>query len=201
MGADRGAAPPGAVAVAGMTRATVLSETEAAPASWSAIAHWPRPDEPADDPLPALDWPMAWARVEAWIAHRWTPRAVVYDIEGPGAWAARLRPFTIETVETWRDDAWTPETARPAPDGGLILDCGRWRVTGVAGADAGDVPAPVADAVRRLVEYNQGVARSWWADTAEIQSGDTTRAAAWAARGLHLSGAADLLRPWRRLGA
>jgi hypothetical protein len=178
--------------------AATLSETEAAPSAWPEIAV---------DGLDAAATAAVWRRLESFIAWRFAPRAVVCTVEGPGAWRPRLRPFAVETVEAWTDDGgWTAATLAPEPLGGVSLPgTGPYRITCTVGAGA-TVPADVAEAARRLGEYQLAIAGG---DAAlvreEIGVGEirltAARPAAWTARALQHSGAADLLRPYRGLGA
>jgi hypothetical protein len=183
--------------------ATVLSEVEATPASYPAVTHWPRPSQAGmDDPDPTVSPALAWRRIEEWTAHRWSARTVAWIVEGPGDFTPRLVPFALSTFEAWGDAVgWAAATPAPTPLGGYRLDCGTYRITGTAGANAGAVPEPVLEAHRRLHEYALGVARTWWSETATYSGEGWQASAGWAAKAIYLSGAADLLRPWRRLGA
>lgn len=180
--------------------ATLVSQDEGQPASWPAVSAFPRPapiGDP-DHPEASVNLALAWQRVEAWIAHRWTPRTVVWTVEGPGHWAPRLSPFTLSTSEIWDGEAWVATTLAPAP-AGFLLDAETYRIGGTVGADAGAVPEAVAEAVRRLMEFNLEIAESYKGETAIYRGDDWQAPAGWAAKAIHLCGAADLLRPWRRL--
>ena len=175
----------------------LLSETEGDPAAWPAVVgHYPDRDT-GDDPT--VDPAVTWKRVESWIGWRWPARSVVWIVDGPGEFTPRLQPFTLSTVEQWDGEAWVSASATPGPLGYVLAD-GVWRLTGTAGDDS-DTPEAVLEAFRRLHEFSHGVARSWWHETATYRSDDHQAVAAWAAKAIHLSGAADLLRPYRRLGA
>ncbi len=162
----------------------------------------------------------AWQRVESYIAHRWNSRSVVYIAEGPGDWHPNLSPTTITTVEVWRDNAWTTETLDPTPLGGYVLDGeGPYRFTGTVGS-ANEPPRAVKDAVFRLVQYflavddtppEHRIVSTLKTDQdpyyqphhiehslreLEIERPNPQ----WIARALQYSGAADLLRPYRKLG-
>ncbi len=180
---------------------TILSEVEGVPAAWPAVTgHFPQRDaEAVDEDTPSVDAGVTWGRLESWIAHRWGARSVVWIMRGPGEWTPRLQPFTLATLERWDGAAWVAETPVASPLG-YVLDDGRYRATGTAG-DASAPPEPVLEAWRRLHEYQLGIARAWWAEAAAFASdGGSTRPASWAAKAIQLSGAADLLRPWRGLG-
>ncbi len=183
--------------------ATLLREDEATPASWPAVAgHFPTRDaETGDDDNPSVDPAVTWRRIEEWTAHRWTPRSVTWIVQGPGEFTPRLRPFTLATVESFDDAAgdWTAATAAPTALGGLMLDAAIYRISGAAG-DGSTPPEAVLEAWRRLHEYSLGIARQWWGEAAIYRSEDRQAPAGWAAKAIHLSGAADLLRSYRRLG-
>lgn len=181
----------------------VLSEIEGEPAARPTVTPWPRGDRTAvDEPIATVDDAMTWQRIEAWIAHRWGARSVVYIVEGPGVWEPRLAPFSLTGFDRWDGAAWAADTASPAPLG-YWLDAGTFRATGTAG-DASTPPAAVLEAWRRLHEFAFGIAQNYGAEAAVYQDDAAhggTSPASWAAKAIHLSGAADLLRPWRRLGA
>jgi hypothetical protein len=142
-----------------------------------------------------------WQRIESYAAHRWTSRAVVWVAEGPGDWSPPLTPATIATVEKWTGEAWTADMLAPSPLGGYVLaGCGPYRFSGTAGAGVTVVPEAVFEAFRRLAEYM--AARGEAGVLSERASAGTitvekTRAASYAARAMQLSGAGDLLRPFR----
>lgn len=149
-----------------------------------------------------------WQRVESWIAWRFAPRDVVFLIEGPGHWDSPLRPFTVDTVEKWNGLDYVETTARAAPIAAFDLDHGTYRITGEAGLDLDgpeDLPAVVAEACDRLAGYFQGLRAAKGINVAasRIASGELalTMGRDWAAQALQRSGAADLLRPYRNLGA
>lgn len=171
-----------------------LEILEAEPAAWTA---------PTGAPV-TVDAGLVWQRLESFMAHRWGARSVTYIAEGPGWWKAPLAPTTIATTECWRDGAWETATLDPTPFGGLELPGeGPYRLTGTVGS-ADDPPAAVAEAFIRLAEYFVALS-----DAAERtgftreRDGDYEyeRSPAWAGRALQNSGAADLLRRYRQVGA
>jgi hypothetical protein len=172
---------------------TIIAEHEAHPTSWPAI------------PVDGLDLAgraAVWSRIESFIALRVAPREAVYTIAGPGAWRPRLRPFEIDLVERWDSDGWEAVTLPPEPLGGVELSAGTFRVTATVGS-FGAPPADVLEAARRLAEYQVGIA-GIGADVGpkELNIGELrVTSERWPARALQLSGAADLLRPYRDLGA
>ncbi|MBX9746383.1 MAG: hypothetical protein K2X34_05750 [Hyphomonadaceae bacterium] len=166
-----------------------------------------------------------WQRIESWIAYRWGERNCVFTVEGPGHWKPPLLPFVASTTEVWVSDAWEATALRPSPFGGFVLEsAGPFRITGVLG-DAGPLPPAVKEAVFLLSEYLTSAAmiptRERSAASIEVfrppllnEPGEPISSSEprpklrienqnpqWIARALIYSGAADLLRPWRNLGA
>ncbi|MEM0990816.1 MAG: hypothetical protein AAGK00_18255 [Pseudomonadota bacterium] len=179
-------------------RATTLNEAEEAPASYPNVTHWIGDFRVALPGDPTVSQVVTWQRIEAWIATRWTARSVVYIAEGSGEWLPRLSPFTTTTVQLWRNSSWATVTLDPTPLGGLQLPTGdTYRITGIAGDDSPH-PEAVLEAWRRLHEFQHAAAFSKWNETAFV-GGDEGITRAWAAKEMHLSGAADLLRPWRNM--
>ncbi|WP_442753888.1 hypothetical protein ACNHKD_12900 [Methylocystis sp. JAN1] len=143
---------------------------------------------------------MIWQRIESYIARRWTPREVVWIVEGAGEWLPPLSPTEVTTTEIWEGVAWVSFTPTPSPSGGYMLHgCGPYRFTASVGG--GDVPAAVNEAFRRLAEYSaQAMANM----TPGIRSEDVPDLGGSVydntalARAMDRSGAGDLLRPYRR---
>lgn len=148
----------------------------------------------------ALDLDLIWQRLESYIAHRWTSRAIEWIAEGCGEWFPPLTPATIATVEMWQADAWQTVTLSPSPLGGYVLPGGTYRFTGTVGS--GDAPAAVLEAFRRLAEYSAGKTGKAGASSESVTAGSvsisTRRSASWIAEAISNSGAGDLLRPYRR---
>lgn len=174
--------------------AETLSQTETG--SWELFG-------PIGAPLETLA--AAWSRVESFVAFRWGERNVVWVVEGPGEWVPPLRPATIESIDVWSSaGAWEEAVGLSAsPLGGYWLPAtGPYRFSGTVG-DPGVPPGDVQLAVKRLAIY-----------LAELPTGDpgvisesiqvgnlrmeSRRDPAAVARALQMSGAADLLRPYRR---
>lgn len=81
------------------------------------------------------------------------------------------------------------------------MTCGPYRFTATVGG--GDVPAAVSEAFRRLAEYLADDPERSGASSYSVNMGGAieesfNRNPAWIARALDLSGAADLLRPYKR---
>lgn len=178
--------------------AVTIRQTESPPATW-----------PASPPglsteAAALDAAFIWQRIEAYIAFRTTARDVSWVVEGCGEWVPPLAPATITNVEVWQADAWVAVTLRPSPLGGYVLPGrGPYRFTGTAGDDDADVPADLLEAFRRLAEYaattdDKPGARSFSETVPDVYTGAIERSPAWMAQALVNSGAADLLRKYRR---
>jgi hypothetical protein len=178
--------------------ATTIRQTEAAPEAY------PDAPEGLSTAAAALSSDMLWQRLEAYIAWRWTERAVTWIVDGCGDWRPPLTPATIATVEIWSGDAWATVTLSPSPLGGYCLTGGMYRFTGTAGNDAADVPAAVLEAFRRLAEYmaaNAGTAgaASQTVNIPDVETREITRSPSWMARAIANSGAGDLLRQYRRV--
>jgi hypothetical protein len=152
----------------------------------------------------ALSKAAIWQRIESYIAYRWTERDVTWIVEGPGEWHPPLTPATIATVEIWDGEAWEVLEPTPSPLGYWLPGCGPYRFTATVGGGSPDpeVPAVVLEGFRRLAEHmaakmGEAGARSY-SVTIESLSESFSRDEAWIARAMQNSGAADLLRPYRR---
>ena len=172
-----------------------LAEAEAIPAAY--------PDEPEglSTAAAALDPDFIWARIEAHVAHRWTARDVTWIIDGTGDWKPPLTPATITQAERWTGTAWETVTLPDGPLGYCLELDGPYRIEATIGA--GDPPAPVLEAFRRVAEYLADETDRAGASEYSVNMGGAIeenyrRNAAWVALALQNSGAADLLRPYRR---
>lgn len=169
----------------------VISQTEGLPGSYPTTVS----DSVLNDAV--------WQRIEHYTAFRCSPRPVVWIVEGHGDWCPPLAPVEITAEEIWQDGAWAPATVFASPYGGYRLtQPGTYRFTGTAGA--GGYPQALVAAARRLADYlaaeadGPAGARSWSANVGQL-SESWTRDPAHLARALQNSGAADLLRPYRRV--
>ncbi|WP_305097481.1 hypothetical protein [Croceibacterium aestuarii] len=166
-----------------------LKQTEVAPDEWPAV------EGVTGDALA-----IAWQRVEHYIAYRFAEREVVWRVDSDGCeWRAPLAPIVSLTAQEGEEAAAAPEAGAM---GGWVLPCGQVTVTAQVGA--GPVPEAVAEAVRRYAAFvakldetgapPPGVTR--------IASGDISLSFRLEDRALGMamvnSGAADLLRPYRR---
>lgn len=175
---------------------TTIKQIEGAPASY--------PDAPENlsTAAAALDPAMIWQRIESYIAHRFSERAVTWIVEGPGEWCPPLSPATITEIEIWTGSAWEACEVPSAPLGYVLPGHGPYRITGNAGDDEAEVPEVVVEAYRRLAEYSAARPGKAGATSESISAGSITlahrRSASWMAQAMQNSGAADLLRPFRR---
>lgn len=168
----------------------VIAQFELEPASWPAITGI------TGDPLK-----VAWQRVESHIARRFAERTVTWLLESAGGeWAPPLQPVQSLTAKRWDGSGYDTVTLASAPGGYRVL-AGRYEITAQVGD--GPVPAAVAEAVKRLAEYyatHSGLPaglRTYSAQAGQLSerpSGDANAAG----KALQYSGAADLLRRYRR---
>ena len=169
----------------------IISETESEPDSYPSA-----PGDLSDDAL-GVTTAVVWKRIEDWIRYRWAERQVVWIVEGPGVFVPRLLPATIDTREVWNGEAWETVTLDPAPLGDK-LDAKTYRITATVGST--DNPPPtVMEAYTRLAEYTAHAEADPAQGHTRVSDGDYSfdRPATYAARALHYSGAADLLRGYR----
>lgn len=205
--------------------AELMREIEAVPEEWPAVPadHLIQIADAAGQPVEGdLGW--VWQRVEAYCRERWTPRQVVWLVQGGGDWTPPLSPVRVEMMESWAGD-WMPHAGKRSPWGALVLSGKAHRITAIVG-ESNPAPPVVVKAVARLANYlmQQVDARDpdlWatkmrWIVTppdeavtvgegaASITRGQKTeesyeRASDYIAKALQYSGAADLLRSYRRV--
>jgi len=143
-----------------------------------------------------------WARIESYTAHRFTERGVKWIIEGPGEWCFPLTPIAaVTSVEIWTGEAWAAVTLPASPLGGYELGNDKYRIN--ANVGSGSVPAPINEAFKRLAEYyadstDKSAASDYSFSLGTDLNEAYSRPSNWMARAMQLSGAADLLRPYRR---
>jgi hypothetical protein len=186
--------------------AATIKETESLPDAWPVVSG--NPIKPVEESEAAY----IWQRIEAWTAYRWTEREVIWIAEGPGEWTPPLAPAAVSAVEIWSGSGWVAATPDASPLGGYVLDCeGPYRITATVGG--GDLPPAVERAFLRVAEYltyakspndpNAPLSATQYSWTGEPDpdgrtGGTITRPTNWIAKALINSGAADLLRPYRR---
>lgn len=158
---------------------------------------WPAIGDVSGDMLATV-----WQRIEHYTACRFTARTVTWLLEsGGGEWVAPLRPVVSIAARRWTGDGYQVVALAPAP-GGWTIPAGRYEIEATVGA--GPVPAAVATAAKRLAEYLMAVsvapagARVYETKIGDLSESVTLDPAA-RARALQNSGAADLLRPYRRV--
>jgi len=145
---------------------------------------------------------MIWARIEDYTAHRFSLREVVWTLTGGGGdqFHPRLTPVVSRVAHIWDGAAWEALTLLDGPLGICLPHDGTYRITAQVGA--GDVPAPVSEAFRRLAEYMADdpgrVGTTSFTDKIGPLEESINRAPTWLARAMQYSGAGDLLRPYRR---
>lgn len=143
---------------------------------------------------------LVWRRIEAYILERWGKRDVNWylSVEGWCEFVPTLRPATLTEAEQWLPDgSWKTVDLDPSPRG-VFVGSGYYKLTYNVGNNAGDVPPALLVAYSRLAEY--------WADVdsaggaAQLSDGDfsVTKSPNATARGLYYSGAADVLRTYRK---
>lgn len=174
----------------------ILKQVEAIPATYPTT---PTGLSPAANELSS---DAIWARIESYIAHRFTSRAVVWTIEGAGDWSPPLTPAAVTAAQKWVSGSWVEITLPAGPFGFCLPSDGVIRVS--ANVGGGTVPAAVSEAFRRLAEYSADTDDRAGASSysASLGGGDVgehyTRASSWLARAMQNSGAGDLLRQYRR---
>ena len=60
----------------------IVEQIEAVPAAYPMAEPMLTPEAAAK--IAKVDGAVIWSRIEAYTAHRWTPREVVWIVEGPG---------------------------------------------------------------------------------------------------------------------
>lgn len=145
-----------------------------------------------------------WGRIESYVAWRWSPRSTVWLASGQAGdqFTLPLAPISDMTAERWNKEAWESHDLLQGPFG-FILPCGGpWRFTATIGADAA-LPESVAEAFRRYAEYMAADPIAPGASSVSESIGPISET--WSGRPDHIaraivnSGAADLLRPYRRV--
>ena len=91
----------------------LLAQSEAIPSAYPAVPNGL--SSGASD----LDPAVIWGRIEAYTAHRFTPRAVAWTIRGCAGeeWTPPLTPLVSHNAERWWDAQWTAVDLLPVPLG------------------------------------------------------------------------------------
>jgi hypothetical protein len=176
---------------------TTIERTEAAP-----TADWPNINGAPGDMVR-----VAWSRIEPYTAWRFSPRVVSWLVEGCGAWKPDLAPAVVTEIAIWdiAANAMVTSTINASPYGGYTLPAvGPYTITANVGSMVGrTVPLDVAEAVRRLTWYLASNPGTPGVRSERISAGSIdiqrTRSESWMAAALQNSGAADLLRNYRRV--
>lgn len=147
-----------------------------------------------------------WRRVEAYTHTRWTARNVAWVVSGEGEWVPPLGPVNSITAEEWDGAAYQADSPAPGPLGGHCLTGGTYRFTASIGG--GTVPPEVNKAFSRFALYclhDANHPELLSANSVTLSEGGEynrsesySRPNAWIAKAMQNSGAADLLRTWRR---
>lgn len=140
-----------------------------------------------------------WSRIENWIAYRWPARDVTWYVDGSGEFIYPLADVDVQSVDVW-DSGWVEADVVETPHG-LWLPGGRYRVKAMVGSDD-TPPDAVLEAYRRLADLTaeatcMPVGANRFSESVGQLNVTMSRNAYHMARALHLSGASDLLRPWR----
>ncbi|WP_376695362.1 hypothetical protein [Wenzhouxiangella sp. EGI_FJ10305] len=150
----------------------------------------------------ALNQDALWKRIEDWIAYRYGERQVIWTVIGPGNFIPPLTPYTIDTSEKWDGEQYESVTLDDAPLG-YDLDDYTYRITATVGT-TDDPPEAVVEAFTRLAEYLADDAQLYkTVNNQSVKFGSgleytADRPTLWQARALQYSGAADMLRDYRR---
>lgn len=172
------------------------------------VAAYPATPSGLSDAGAALAPALVWDRLYQWIGWRWGTSAVEWTVKGGGVFAVPLRPATVEAVAYWDKDVedWIAVPLGKDPMGISLPFDATWKVDATCGAGVTQAPAIVDEAYRRLADYLAAAPD----DMAGVTSATETvegvmtqsfhRSSTWRARALEASGAADLLRSYRRLG-
>ena len=152
-----------------------------------------------------LNMEMIWGRIENYVVWRWSPRSSVWlaNAEAGEQFTLPLAPVSNMVSEFWNKEGWETHELQEGPFGLIIPRTGPWRFTATLGAGVA-LPETVAEAFRRIAEYlaaeDVGIPG---ASRYSINIGQVTetfsRNPAHIARALINSGAADLLRRYRRV--
>ncbi len=148
---------------------------------------------------------VCWQRIEHYIARRWGVRNVVWTLTSCGGdWRAPIGPVLGGELDAfrWQDGDWQPITLERRPHG-FRLPPGHVQIDASVGRVSLDIPESVERAVQRLAAYLEAEtvmpagARSYSANVGQLAESISADPAAMA-KALQNSGAADLLRPYRR---
>jgi hypothetical protein len=169
------------------------------------------PDAPAglSDAAAALPKEIIWDRLEQFTNYKIGERSVRYRVwsqQKQPWWVPAERPFVVTRVQIadTKIEDYVEKTVRPRDDGAVRLGCPALVTATIGAATA---PPLYLEAYKRLAEYwatpsiaPEGVTRYSLSVGPDITE-SVSKTAAHTARGMVNSGAADLLRKYRGLGA
>jgi hypothetical protein len=147
---------------------------------------------------------VVWDRIYSWIAWRWgTTLAEWKCCGGEGdEFILPLTPATVTNAAYWNpaEQDWIGVTFALSPRGIELPSSTTWRISAICGGEE-DAPEAVQEAYRRLAEYMVS-GQEGPAFASSITSGELSirMRPDHVGRALQYSGAADLLRPYRKLG-
>ena len=185
---------------------TLRKETEAIPAEFPSVSYpagvWNLENDAQKQKVQMLSG-VIWQRIEAYIRTRYTERQVewIVDATEGAEWVLPLGPLVSQTAEKWSDGAWSSISLSNGPLGLVFTSDGTFKITAQIGA--GTPPEAITEAHRRLSVYLAGDPEMAGVSSYSVNIGGAiqeqfTRSAAHNARAMQNSGAADLLRPYRR---
>ncbi len=176
----------------------IIRHTEGTPTNYPIITGL---SEAAD----ALNKGALWRRIEHHVAYRWAERNVMWWVEGIGEFIPPLGPALVNSISIWNGTGWEGASLDETPLG-YDLNYSTYLFDTTVGTDyLAGVPDDVAESYRRLAEYlavedtlPPGVTE-YTLDVGGDVRETTRRSASHTAKALVNSGAADLLRPYRRI--
>ena len=178
----------------------LLKEEEATPVSYPNVTLYLRDTDPSMHPFEnrpnEVTTDHIWQRIEAYTSVRYSAREVIWTIEGEegDTWAFPLAPVNSFTAEKWGNDAWVSVTLPEAPLGRCLPSDGTFRITAQVGG--GTPPEAVQEAIRRMHDYSISIVMN--EPLTQPDERFPTPLPTYAARAIQLSGAGDLLRPFKR---
>lgn len=154
----------------------------------------------------ALDQAALWRRIEQHTVYRYGVRNVLFTVSGPGEFISPIGPVALlNSASRWVDGGWSATTLDATPLGLECLDYTYLIDCDIGALYTDDLPADVILAFQRLAEYLGAEdvmpvgASMYESDIGGEIRERTTRNAQHVAKSLMNSGAADLLRGYRRL--
>jgi hypothetical protein len=177
---------------------------EAAPADYPVLYTYDVDGNLAEEPL-IIDRGI-WDRLEQYTAFRWRERQAVWTVQGVGEWQPHITPLQNITVDLWDEDSltWGATSLDATPIGGLkVPDDQVYRIKATVGDNAAAIPDVFVAAYERLAEYHAADTSPAGVATHSLRLGDgyeesVNRNPNYVGRAMQYSGAADLIRQYRR---